>query len=184
MSQQGRSGTCFSTLTKVERRAEYEIKAYRHHATAAGSSNEDLCSITLVLVQGPFDHVRNRVAVTTTLMAQSLPAGDVPTCSRMRRAWVDDDEAILLSKSLVRAAIIVLLCSSSAVVNGDNHTGRGSELLRDVDVEGCLGGSIAKRCDLGKRARCWCTLAQHGCCSHRQIARQKCEKTHDAVSMG
>lgn len=127
----------------------YKGLTYCHHGTAAGASDEDLLGICLVLCQSPLDHVCNGVAITATLVFQGLLAANVPAGSRVRRARVDDNKAILLGKSLVGTAVEVCLRRSSAVVDSHNDTRRRSELLGYVDVEACFGRGISEGSDLG-----------------------------------
>jgi hypothetical protein len=115
-------------------------------------------------------------------MGQRLLAANVPASSRMWRAGIDDNEAILLGKGLVGAAVEVGLCGSRAVMNRYNDTGRRSKLLRYVDVETSFGRSSAKVGDLRQAAGCWRTLSKSGGGSDREVAREESKETHRVVS--
>jgi hypothetical protein len=131
----------------------------RHHRATARACDENLLRICLIFLQGPFHHVCDSVAITTTFVRQCLLAANVPACSGMRRTGVNDNEAILLCERLVGAAVEVRLCSSGAVVNSYNDTRGCGELLWHIDVEARLGWGVSKRCDLGQAARCRCALS-------------------------
>jgi hypothetical protein len=60
-----------------------EWKAYSHHGTRAGASNEDLLGVGVVLLEGVRDHVSNGIAVTTTVVLQRLLRRDVPASSAL-----------------------------------------------------------------------------------------------------
>lgn len=96
----------------------------------------------------------------------------------MRRAGVDDDEAVLLSEASIRAAGVISLCSTSTVVNGYDDAGRSCELFWYVDVETSLCGSSPERCDLRERSRYRCTLSQGGCGRQREVACDEYEEAH------
>jgi hypothetical protein len=153
-------------------------KTYCHHGTTARACDKNLGGIRLVLLQSPLNHVCNGVAVTATLMSQCLLAANVPAGARVGRAGVDDNEAILLGKGLVRAASIVRLCGTTAVMNGYNNTRRCGELLWHIDVEGGLGWGVAERCDLLEATRCHCTLSNSGSSGDGKVARKEGEETH------
>ena len=140
----------------------FKSKTYRHHRTTARASYENLASIRLVFLQSPFDHVCNSVTVSTSLVAQCLLAANIPTCSRVRRTWIDDNEPMLFGERRIRAAAVVCLSGTSAVVNSNNDAGRCSKLLGHIDIETSLGRGTAERRDLGKSAWCWCALSDSG----------------------
>lgn len=155
-------------------------RTYGHHGTAAGTSDEDLGGVGLVLLECPLDHVGNGVAVSSSLMAQGSLAADIPALALVRRLWVDDDEAILLRKLGVRAASVVGLRSTGAVVDSNDNSWRCRKLLGHVDVETGLGGCSTKRGNLGESARCHGTLAEASCCSrsYGQEAGESSEEAH------
>jgi hypothetical protein len=95
-------------------------------------------------------------------MAERLPAADVPASTGVRRAGVNDDEAVLLREGLVWTAIVVCLGGSRAIVYGYDDTRRDSELFRHIDVEGCSGGSRTKRSHLREGTGRWGTFVE--CC--------------------
>jgi hypothetical protein len=165
------------------RNSRHKNSAYRHHCAAARASHEDLGCVRLVLLESPLDHVGNGVAVATALVGQCLLAADVPAGPGVGRAGVDDDEAILLRKSLIWATGIVCLSSAAAVVNRNNDTGRSCELLGHVDVERSLGWSVAKGGHLLEAARGDCALSEGGRGGNREKACEKCEKTHRDYSL-
>lgn len=153
---------------------------YSHHGTTAGSRNEDLGSIDLVLGDGPLDHVRDGAAVAAAVVGQGGLAADIPAGSRVGRAGVDDNEAILLCKLGVGAAGVVGLGGTSAVVDSHNNTGLGRKLLGHVDEESSLGGRGAEVGHLGEGSRCNCALGNRGGGSrrHGKNGSDSSEETH------
>lgn len=86
-------------------------------------------------------------------MRQRGLAAHIPTATRVRTIWVDDDEAVLLGSSLVRGAVEVGLRSTGAVVDCDDDARTGGEFLRYVDVKASFRGCATKGRYLREGAR-------------------------------
>ena len=153
---------------------------YGHHGTTAGSRNEDLGGIDLVLGDGPLDHVCDGAAVAAAVVGQGSLAADIPAGSGVGRAGVDDNEAVLLCKLGVGAAGVVGLGGTSAVVDSHNNTGLRRKLLGHVDEKSGLGGCSAEVGHLGKGSRCNCALGDRGGGSrrHGKNGGDSSEETH------
>jgi hypothetical protein len=54
-----------------------------HHGTGAGTSNEDLLGVGVVLLESVRNHVGNGIAVTTTIVLQGLLRRDIPASSAL-----------------------------------------------------------------------------------------------------
>lgn len=156
---------------------------YSHHSTTAGASNKNLGRVCLVLLERPLDHVGNGVGVSATFVTEGLLAAHIPAGTRMGRTGVDDNEAILLRQRLVRAAVEVCLRCASAIMDGDNDSRGGSKLLRNVDVEACLGRCV-ERGYLRKSTRSDSTFADGCGCGYGQEARDKGKETHGVGTKG
>jgi hypothetical protein len=96
----------------------------------------------------------------------------------VRRAGVDDDEAMFLREVLVRAALVVCLGGAAAVVNCNDDAGRSSKLLGHVDEETGLGRGVAERSDLLEASGGNGALSESGRGRDREEAGEKAEKTH------
>jgi hypothetical protein len=108
--------------------------AYGHHSARAASSDEDLAGVTVVLLESVSDHVGDRVAVAATVVGEGLLRRNIPAGAGVGRLRVDDDETVLLGQFGVRSRLVVRGASSLAVVDGNDDSGLGGELVRDVDV--------------------------------------------------
>jgi hypothetical protein len=108
--------------------------AYSHHSARAASGDEDLAGVTLVLLESVSDHVGDRVAVAATVVGEGLLRRHIPAGARVGGLRVDDDEAVLLGQFGVRSRLEVRGASTLAVVDGNDDSGLGGKLVRDVDV--------------------------------------------------
>lgn len=85
-------------------------------------------------------------------MSECRLGRDIPTSSRVRRLGIDDDEALRVGESLVRAVVVVSLGSAGAVVNSDDNGRVRGNFVGDVDVHLDAAGVGAEVGDLLQRS--------------------------------
>jgi hypothetical protein len=85
-------------------------------------------------LEGVSDHVGDRVAVAAAVVGEGLLRRNVPAGAGVGRLRVDDDEAVLLGQLGVRSRLEVRGAGTLAVVDGNDDSGLGGELVGDVDV--------------------------------------------------
>lgn len=114
-------------------------EAYGHHGSRATARNENLLSITRVLLQSVLHHVSNTVAVAASIMRQSRLGRNIPATTLIRRLGINDNKPMLVGEFGVGRAGVIGVSGAGAVVDRDDDGGLVGEGVRDIDVHFCLG---------------------------------------------
>ena len=94
-----------------------------HHSPGARACDEDLARVARVLVKGVGNHVCNSFTVAAAIVSKSGLRSDVPTCTRVGRLRINDNEPVLICQVRVRRSRIVCLRGARTIV--DCHDNRG-----------------------------------------------------------